>query len=177
MSSYEIIQADPTVRMPAGTYLVGDPCYTVPEDRWCEWLAYADPDVFGIGATSHDCKRVMVAELDGKPVLGIGTAHGDGMYSDQDRNRYPVDAGMIGLVPVELVAESGAKLRDDLGVVHTFPRPFECSYEDGVIILGDIRINTEDEEDDSCRDCGSSYCNGYECQDEDEDEVDEEDAE
>ena len=37
--SFEIIQADPTVRMPAGTYVVGDPCYSVPDHRWMEWLA------------------------------------------------------------------------------------------------------------------------------------------
>lgn len=166
MSSYEIIQADPTVRMPAGTYIVGDPCYNVPDDQWSSWLAAADPEVFGPGSSSHDCKRVLIAEVNGHPVLGIGTAHGDGQYLDTNSNRYPVDAGLIGLVPVELVAEAGDTLRDDLGVVRTFERPFDCSYEDGVIVLGNIRIDTDPEEE-SCYDCGSTYCQGY-CQDEDE---------
>ena len=39
------------------------------------------------------------------------TAFGDGVYCDNEGNRYPVDAGNIGLVPLELVEkEQGLRL-------------------------------------------------------------------
>jgi hypothetical protein len=159
------------VLMPAGTYFVGDPCYAVPDDRWHEWLALADPDVFGPNPTRNDggCARVLNAELDGHPVLGIGTAYGDGVYQDKQGNSFPVDAGLIGLVSVGLIED---KVRDDLGVIWTFERPFECSYRDGVIVLGDFEINTEDEEEDTCYICGDVDDGNCSCYDEDDAEED-----
>lgn len=130
-----------SITMPAGTYWVGDPCYSVPDDRWMEWLQAARYD-------QPESRRFLLAELDGYPVMAIGTAHGDGQYPGTDGFDYPVDAGLIGLVPYELVREEpfGARL-------HTFDSPFTCTYEqeDGVIVLGDIEIRTswddEDEEE------------------------------
>jgi hypothetical protein len=127
------------VKMPAGTYWVGDPCYAVPDNRWMEWLEAAD---------YMNERRFLLAELDGHAVLGVGTAWGDGVYRGSDGNFYPVDAGLIGVVPVE-VASAG--VREDLMKKVTFDRDFECSYDDedgeGVIVLGDIRIKTKDDDD------------------------------
>lgn len=124
-----------SVTMPAGEYIVGDPCYAVPEARWMEWLVAADYD--------KPNARYLLAELDGLPVLGIGTAHGDGCFVGSDNNRYPVDAGLIGLVPVGL---AGVTYRDDLSQRVTFERDFECSYDGGVISLDDIEIDTDPDE-------------------------------
>lgn len=127
-----------SVTMPAGIYIVGDPCYAVPSDRWMEWLEAAD---------YMNERRYLLAELDGMPVLGIGTAHGDGRFGDENGNLYPVDAGLIGLVPVELGTEEQKKYSEkNRSPVVTFDKDFECSYEDGAIRLGHIAIDTDPEE-------------------------------
>lgn len=84
---------------PAGTYWVGDPCYSVPDDRWMEWLEAAEYDHPDRGDAP------LIAELDGLTVVGVSTAYGDGdypSYSLPEKGRkikFWVDAGMIGLVP------------------------------------------------------------------------------
>lgn len=115
--------------MPAGEYWVGDPCYSVPDERWHEWLDLAGSDNY---------KRVLLAELDGKPVIGINTSSGDGYYTDEQGRGYSVDAGLIGLTPVSLVTE------DEPFSSHKviFENDFECHYIDGKIVLGHITIDT-----------------------------------
>lgn len=75
-----------------------------------------------------------------------GTAYGDGTYFDDGGHAYSVDAGCIGLVPLELVDKD-----TDGGQV--FDIPGEAYFEacDGVFEIelpdGDtVRINTEDED-------------------------------
>lgn len=111
-----------SVTMPAGQYWVGDPCYAVPNERWQKWLEAADYE---------NAVRFLLAELDGHPVLGIGTAYGDGLYTDDQGRDYPVDAGLIGVVPVEVA-------RPDVTGMHLvdFEDDFECRYDDGTIVLG-----------------------------------------
>lgn len=118
------------VVMPAGEYWVGDPCYSVPNDRWMEWLEAADYE---------NERTILLAELSEKPVLGINTAYGDGEYMDESGNSYPVDAGLIGLTPVELATESAP-----FGSHRVyFANDFTCSYNDGTITLGHINIDTD----------------------------------
>jgi len=125
------------VTMPAGEYFVGDPCYSVPDARWSEWLSKA-------GIDEEPIPQFMVASLDGMAVLGIGTDHGDGVYFDQERREYPVDAGMIGLVPVELV-DLGNKPEPFGTHRMTWDAPFTCTYDEsgGTIVLGSVRIPTD----------------------------------
>lgn len=119
------------ITMPAGEYWVGDPCYAVPTSRWDEWLSAA-------GCYENPMPRILVAELDGQSVLGIGTAHGDGEYLDQKGRSYPVDAGLIGVTPVSLAA------KEPFGSHRiTFDAPFRCFYDDGTIVLGAIHIETD----------------------------------
>jgi hypothetical protein len=121
------------VKMPAGKYWVGDPCYSVPDDRWIEWLEAAD-------YTSEP--DILFAKVAGRPVLGIGTAYGDGEYTSNLGHSFPVDAGLIGVTPVELVKGEpfGSTLVE-------FNRPFECRYDEGTIILGHIKIDTDPKDD------------------------------
>lgn len=120
------------VMLPAGDYFVGDPCYGVPNDRWMEWLE---------AANYEDNPRLLVAALNERTVVGVGTAYGDGEYFDQQGRRYPVDAGLIGVVPVELVG-NGSVTPSGMHRV-TFTERFECRYDDGTIILGSIQIDTD----------------------------------
>lgn len=121
-------------QMPAGSYWVGDPCYAVPDERWMEWLE---------AANYMDDPRILLAELDGQPVLGVGTAYGDGEYYSETGEAFPVDAGLIGLTPAALVTEepSGMHLVE-------FKHDFTCRYDEGKIVLGHITIDTDPPADD-----------------------------
>lgn len=129
--------------VPAGTYVVGDPCYSIANDGWMDWLEAAD-------FRNPDKGHVLQATIRGKVAVGVKTFAGDGCFTGTDGNEYGVDAGMIGLVPIE-VAD-----KNDLGerrVVVTFDEPVTCFNDyDGNITLGDIVIATGDLWE--CEDCG-----------------------
>lgn len=160
------------VTVPPGTYVVGDPCYAVPNDRWHEWLDASD-----MGPVNHSREHVLCADLDGRTCVGVSTAFGDGSYPDNLGNGYGVDAGLIGLVPIELVDREtwsyapGGWMEP---VIMTFDKPVTCYYDDGTIHLGDLVIKTGDDAwDEECYRCGDTF-SGYgdlcdECMD-DEDE-------
>lgn len=125
-----------SVIMPAGKYYVGDPCYACPDERWLEWLK---------AANFEDEGRYLAATLDGHALLGIGTMYGDGSYLGSDGKDYPVDAGLLGLVPVEVADITGYK---DMEIVE-FPDDFTCTWDDsGVITLGHIEIDTNPDDPD-----------------------------
>lgn len=129
-----------SVTMPAGAYYVGDPCYAFSNDnneRWMQWLKDANYDV-----TPYP--RYLLAEVEGKAVLGIGTAYGDGAYPGSDGFEYCVDAGLLGVVPVEVAEDSALYAMNKT----TFDKPFTCSYDEGTITLGHIVIETSDESND-----------------------------
>lgn len=128
--------------VPPGTYVVGDPCYSIPDDKWMDWLEAAD-------FTVADRNHVLFAEVDGHPCVGVSTAYGDGEYEGSDGNSYPVDAGLIGLVAIEVADKRSVDPRVEV----TFDSPVECSFEDGVIHLGPILIDTDPDE--CCENCGS----------------------
>lgn len=139
------------VMIPAGRYVIGDPCYSVPDDRWIEWLEAAD-------FTEVD-RGVLYAEIDGYPIVGISTLHGDGEYHSSEGHSLGVDAGLIGLVPEEFAVNN---IGGQPSVVE-FSVPVLCRYEEnGVIHLGHIEINTGDDgdgddddgDDGGCRECG-----------------------
>lgn len=120
-----------SITMPAGEYYVGDPCYAVDDhDRWMKWLEDAD---------YMSNPRYLLADLDGQPALGIGTAFGDGTYLGSDGNEYGVDAGLLGVVPVEVAEDNALHAMQRV----TFDQPFECSYDEGTINLGHIQIDTD----------------------------------
>lgn len=148
------------VTIPPGRYVIGDPCYSVPDDRWMEWLEAADYTEVGRG--------VLYAEIDGHHVVGVSTAHGDGGYESSEGHSLGVDAGLIGLVP-EAFAENNTSSEFD---VVEFTEPVTCRYDNGVIHLGHIEIDTdpsvthnEDEDDDwdeedDCANCSETIDGG-----------------
>lgn len=128
------------VEVPAGQYVLGDPCYAVPEDKWMELLESCNYFINPIGNFFQD--------NDYHHIVAFGTRWGDGYYRGTDGKSYPVDAGLIGLVPL---CASSNELRDDLSNVVTFEKPTICSTDGtGKLRFGHITIDTnptEDEED------------------------------
>jgi hypothetical protein len=130
------------VEVPAGKYILGDPCYAVPDSDWDALLQSCNYFESPIGYIKDGLQEF--------PVLAFGTRWGDGCYAGTDGNLYPVDAGLIGLVPAEVVDMEA--LRSDLHTVVTFTTAVKCSTDgNGKLRFGCITIDTDpaqDEEED-----------------------------
>jgi hypothetical protein len=114
------------MKLKAGNYYIGDPCYTLGGDGW-ENVLYAS-DFFKKPYTKGK-----------KTAVAFDTAYGDGEYYDQENRAYPVDAGMIGAVPVSMATE-----KTPFGVhVIKFTEDFECEQKGHVIKFGHIEIDTD----------------------------------
>ena len=125
------------VIVPKGSYVIGDPCYAVPDKDWDDLLASCNYFESPIGYVKDGLQKF--------PVLAFGTKWGDGSYRGSDGNVYGVDAGLIGLVPVEIV--------EDLSEheVVNFSKDTLCMDDgSGKLKFGHITINTDpsDEEED-----------------------------
>ena len=122
------------VIVPAGKYWLCDPCYAVPENLWMQLLNSCDFFNAPVGTVTDSRGGV-------HHVLGFCTAYGDGCYVDQHGNTYPVDAGLIGLVPVELGEPGG------FGTLVEFKTDTICINHSGKMQFGGYKINTRDDED------------------------------
>ena len=176
-------------RITAGTvsskkgFVVCDPCYVLSDNVyrgfWIEQKHSADG----------------VFDYEGFSFAVAGTAYGDGVYYDNHINKYPVDAGVIALIPLELVSdEKGIELGEfvinelglNLGAVFEIPGEAEFKCEDGVFDITfsngyNVHINTKyDEGEDSTDDSDYSDCSDEEDEDygeyisEEDDEYDDE---
>lgn len=125
--------------MPAGTYYVGDLCYVMDDTEWADFCKATIH-----GHTVLDGERVM---SDGRLFASYGTAYGDGVYRDEQGREYPVDAGLIGCINV---ADIKQEIRKGSGHLIDFHQGFGTGYSNGVIHFGNIRIDTDpqDEDDD-----------------------------
>ena len=121
--------------LPAGKYVISDPCYVIPRDEWTEFLT--DTNMAGDMRKGHIAKTY---EWKGYKLFVRNTEHGDGVYNDKFGNEFGVDAGIIGCIPLDLVDND----RVWLGHVVEFTEPFTCGYEDegGVITIGEHAILT-----------------------------------
>jgi hypothetical protein len=119
-----------SVVVPKGAYILGDPCYVVPDADW--------------GALLQSCNyfNEPVGKVGDFEVLAFGTKWGDGCYPDNKGNTYPVDAGLIGLVPV---AYATTDWNDSTLVV--FETATLCTNDDGVLKFGDYIVDTVLEEE------------------------------
>lgn len=102
-------------------FYVGDICYVL-EDRvydevWGKHSNYAD--------------GVHTDDKSGHSFAVASTAYGDGCYLDNDGHDYPVDAGVIGIVPLELVLKKNSAFQ--LGRVVLGAGTAEFIAEGGII--------------------------------------------
>jgi hypothetical protein len=109
-----------------GTYYLGDPCYSFNHERWMEILN--DSSFLDEPYVSKD--GVIVA---------FSTMYGDGVYKDQYKNSFPVDTGMIGLVPVKMAERE----MEGYVIKVTFAKPVDCRRsESGQLCFGKHKIET-----------------------------------
>jgi hypothetical protein len=146
-------------KIPAGTYFVGDPCYSF-DKKWD-----------GILEQTDFFEKPVALDESGKPfAVAFNTAYGDGTYLDRHGRSYLVDAGLLGLV--RCGAEDRSPEYADVKAV-TFDGEVSCYVEENghVIVFTDgrktISIVTakEDEDEDEVE---SAWC-GDRGEDEDED--------
>lgn len=122
-------------------FYIGDICYVLP-DRiyhgiWGDGHGYGDGLVEVPGGDGGENPAFAVA----------GTDSGDGLYEDGEGNEYPVDAGVIGIVPLEIATELAGRSGQTPGRIEECPGEAVFEAADGVfdITLPDgrgIRIDT-----------------------------------
>jgi hypothetical protein len=139
------------VIVPQGSYVIGDPCYAVPDKYWMPLLESCNYFHSPIGWFSY------TGYINDKNfVLAFGTKWGDGSYRGTDGREYGVDAGLIGLVPLNVVED----LSEHEGFIVTFDKDTLCIDDgSGKLKFGHITIDTDpsdtdpsDEEEDCSED-------------------------
>lgn len=122
-----------SVKVPAGEYYLGDPCYFFTHEDWDRVLPTCDTFEKPIGKAPN-----------GDPVLGFGTAYGDGSYRGSDGFEYGVDAGLIGLIPVRAITREREEV-ERLCKKVTFRNDVLCTNAYGKMTFGNVVIDTNHE--------------------------------
>lgn len=128
-------------------FFVGDPCYVIPKRYWDEYVdEYYKASERGY--THFNFRGVVVG--------GSNTKHGDGSYLTDDGDEIDVDAGIIGVTPLELIEDSIGYG----GRTITGKHQASVEYKDGNITVSikgeqDIEIQTGKEYDED------DYEDGY----------------
>lgn len=131
------------VKVPAGKYWLGDPCYVISSEDWskvCE----------AFSSEENEGKSVVQVDLgNGNLVVLCQTAWGDGEYRSSKGHSIPVDSGTIGLVSHAYDPEF--KSNFDLMSLVEFPdRAFPditVENNEGRMWFDTIRVDTKGEED------------------------------
>ena len=127
--------------MPAGRYYVGDLCYVMDDEEWEQFCS--------LTIQGNRCVDGEFNLPDGRRFATYGTAWGDGLYRDQHKNEYSVDAGLIGCIRVEDIRAEKYEDIERLGAIHEFATDFITSGGrgtpnwKGVIQFGRVLIETD----------------------------------
>jgi len=119
------------MRFKAGKYYVGDLCYVISDENWIPLLERTNYLTDG------------EFEYNGMRAYADGTANGDGTFYDNYNREYGVDAGLIGIMPVEAIDNES-----NGGNIIEFENDFEVWSEEGLFRFGNITIDTGYDEDD-----------------------------
>jgi len=120
------------VNFKAGKYYVGDLCYVINETNWDELLDTTN--YFEGGSFIFKDKEGFVAN----------TAYGDGRYYDDEGREYCVDAGLIGVIPFEIIDDN---FEGKGGQIIEFTHDFNAYEENGTFFIDDFEICTKEEEE------------------------------
>jgi hypothetical protein len=125
--------------LPAGEYYIADPCYILDEDSYDRLLD--ETDLFMMNTVNRG--GVMIDSVTKNQFAVFSTKYGDGVYRDSSGFEYGVDAGCIACIPVEMC--SIGRDNEYINKV-TFDKDFVVRYSDGLIVFGDVVINTDPDE-------------------------------
>jgi hypothetical protein len=105
---------------PAGTYYIGDICYFLNEKIYDRIFGGKDYE-----------SGLYIRKSDNAFFMVDNTAWGDGLYNGSDGFEYGVDAGIIGIVSVDLgPSHEGGEVYG--GKLHTFKEPVEMKFGNGI---------------------------------------------
>ena len=122
-----------SIKFSAGKYYVGDLGYAIKD--YSDWeKLILDTNCFQDESSMYKGHQIFCASIE----------YGDGTFYDQNDMDYKVCAGMIGVMPFEVVEDSEGA---DKGQVIEFENDFEAYEEDGIFYIGGLEINTRNEED------------------------------
>jgi len=125
----------------AGKYWLGDPCYVVKDEDW----NVVGEETGWFGSDSHNEKSKDYNGLfyyGGMKCFANSTRYGDGVFTDNENREYGVDAGLLGILPLEIC---NGDLRG--GNVVEFENDFVVTWNEGHFEFGDVVIETGDDED------------------------------
>lgn len=118
------------MKMGAGTYYIGDPCYVIRDKDWLKVLE--DSEYFEDGEFVYNNCRC----------FAYGTAYGDGEYEDnQGRDGYGVDSGCISIMPIAAVTKDRDRI-EEFGHLVEMPKDFFPCFRNGVFYFDEIEIDT-----------------------------------
>lgn len=123
-------------RLPYGKYIVVDPIYVLSDSDYIDIRV----QVF------NECASGEVIDHNGDKLIAFETYFGDDVFKDTDGNEYPVDDGLIAAIPLDLCDQGLLKevIENGFGKVIESSDRILCSNIDGVIVIGEISINTKE---------------------------------
>lgn len=135
----------------SGKYWVGDPCYIFPDKEWSKLCSLMYPN--HNEPEFDDSNTIRVVNVNGIHCYLFGTAHGDGSYELKDSGNelaiLGVDAGMLSMIPMELVKEKGWGETKHCGHIITIKSgKKQIGVSGGDFFFGTLSINTSGEYED-----------------------------
>lgn len=133
----------------SGKYWIGDPCYVFPDEEWQQLCKLMYPEG---KADFEDRDIIRVVNVNGIHCYLFGTAYGDGSYdlkdSGEDIAELGVDAGMLSMIPIELVNAKGWGETKWAGHVVTLKGGKKrIGVDNGDFFFGKLSINTSGDDE------------------------------
>ena len=124
--------------MNAGEYYVGDLCYVMSYEEWDE--------VCALTIINNKCVEGEFTLSNGRRFAIYGTRWGDGEYKSNKGTSHSVDSGTIGCILVSDIEADKFKDNESLGAVLDFKENFITYNNDGLLVFGNVVINTDPDE-------------------------------
>ena len=130
----------------SGLYYIGDPCYAVADKDWLELCS--NTGCFGFKTKDDNGNDVINWDdgffwYKGQQCFAHDTAFGDGYYESNQGEGFGVDAGLIGILPMDVVDKENMDSAIRGGAFHSFQENFYVWEADGVFHFGkEIKIDT-----------------------------------